>query len=557
MYGFPVIRSIAFVVAASVIVVSCSNSPEALPTSTEQVVSTTAATTTETPSETTEELVERLGGAVVRLDVAACDGEYVGAGFLIDEHHIVTVAHNIVGAELIAATTGDEIAIAEPVGMDVLRDIALLRTDIPMGDVYFDLEGSEPIVGQDLVLFGFPLGLDLTVTRGIVSNADVELPEEPLLRFIQIDAAANPGNSGGPVVTADGDLIGILQSGIVGFEGLNFATKLTVVERLLNSWIDSPALPAVDCGTLEEESASTGANTTESTSKPTNTTAPTPISATPTDSGSEVSIHQHADRTPNSVNLVFVVTVSDPDGIDSDFGGYGENGSGAICVKEHSEPNGETNMHLTYICRPTDERIFLHQYADSRGNVYRTPHTISDAAQTTTSTTPSVSACQIVSGGFRPEPLISGGWNGEVVSRESGRFLSVAWVGFMVFEWQGGLAFLSTEDGSPECVRDAWVAAKNMDNGNWDYDFPSLNAGLSSLTTQVVGFECAGAGATWSPGDGNSELLDGQVVQAFASGECRLPDDLPSGTYTIRFRAESSNGQSMVRERTFEVPEAP
>ena len=235
VYRLGVIRSCAVVVAASVIAASCSDSPEVLPTSTEQVVSTTTAetTTTEAPTETTEELVERLGGAVVRLDVAACDGEYVGAGFLIDEHHIVTVAHNIVGAELIAATTGDEIAIAEPVGMDVLRDIALLRTDIPMGDVYFELEGSEPVVGQDLILFGFPLGLDLTVTRGIVSNADVELPEEPLLRFVQIDAAANPGNSGGPVVTAEGDLIGVLQSGFTGFEGLNFATKLTVVERLL------------------------------------------------------------------------------------------------------------------------------------------------------------------------------------------------------------------------------------------------------------------------------------------------------------------------------------
>ena len=273
MCGRSVIRSISLLVVASVIAVSCSDSPEVLPTSTDQVVSTTTlveatstiveTTTTEAPVETTEELVERLGGAVVRLDVAACDGEYVGAGFLIDEHHIVTVAHNIVGAELIAATTGDEIAIAEPVGMDVLRDIALLRTDIPMGDVYFDLEGSEPVVGQDLILFGFPLGLDLTVTRGIVSNADVELPEEPLLRFVQIDAAANPGNSGGPVVTAEGDLIGILQSGIVGFDGLSFATKLTVVERLLESWVDGEALESVDCA--DYVSGSTGSVSSGST----------------------------------------------------------------------------------------------------------------------------------------------------------------------------------------------------------------------------------------------------------------------------------------------------
>ena len=319
MYGFPVIRSIAFVVAASVIAASCSNSSEPLPTSSEQVVSTTAVatTTTEVPSETTEELVERLGGAVVRLDVAACDGQGVGAGFLIDEHHIVTVAHNIVGAELIAATTGDEIAIAEPVGMDVLRDIALLRTDIPMGDVYFDLEGSEPVVGQDLILLGFPLGLDLTVTRGIVSNADVELPEEPLLRFVQIDAAANPGNSGGPVVTADGDLIGILQSGFVGFEGLNFATKLTVVERLLDSWIGQSALSPVACDENEQGSAATegATDSTEGVPSPVNSAPPrTTTTSVPIDSLSlapQVSI-KSAVWDPNSKIVKVVVGVRNP-----------------------------------------------------------------------------------------------------------------------------------------------------------------------------------------------------------------------------------------------------
>lgn len=222
---------------------------------------------------------------MVRLDVAACDGEYVGAGFLIDERHIVTVAHNVVDAELIAATTESEIAIAVPVGVDVLRDIALLRTDIPIGDTYFDLAGSEPVVGQDLILFGFPLGLDLTVTRGIVSNADVELPDEPLLRFVQIDAAANPGNSGGPVVTAGGELIGILQSGIVGFEGLNFATKLTVVERLLRSWVDAPALKSGGCSSLEEEAAPTGAAAAQTTSNPRNTTPTAVTTSLPARSG--------------------------------------------------------------------------------------------------------------------------------------------------------------------------------------------------------------------------------------------------------------------------------
>ena len=375
------IRPIAFVVAASVIAASCSNSPEALPTSTEQVVSTTAAetTTTETSSETTEELVERLGGAVVRLDVAACDGEYVGAGFLIDEHHIVTVAHNIVGAELIAATTGVEIAIAEPVGMDVLRDIALLRTDIPMGDVYFDLEGSEPVVGQDLILFGFPLGLDLTVTRGIVSNADVELPDEPLLRFVQIDAAANPGNSGGPVVTAEGDLIGILQSGFVDFEGLNFATKLTVVERLLNSWVGSPSLLLDDCGALEGVAAPSSSNPSSTPPNAgTNTSSPGNSSTTTTiDSGIPNSPAVLTFEGESSFGYQWFVDptsywigVSDADGISDPPNVYLSGPSTVTCELGHPLSGDETEKTIIYFCplpSMAGSYSLLVKFTDDRG----------------------------------------------------------------------------------------------------------------------------------------------------------------------------------------------
>ena len=381
------IRSIPLVVIASVITASCSGSSEVLPTSTEQVVSATTAatTTTEAPTETTEELVERLGGAVVRLDVAACDGEYVGAGFLIDEHHIVTVAHNVIDAQLIAATIGDEIAIAEPVGMDVLRDIALLRTDIPMGDVYFELEGSEPVVGQDLILFGFPLGLDLTVTRGIVSNADVELPEEPLLRFVQIDAAANPGNSGGPVVTADGDLIGILQSGIVGFEGLNFATKLTVVERLLNSWIDSPGLPAVDCGDVKEEDQPVDSGTTQTTAKPT-TSGPSGTASTTvvTDSGSEVTISASIDWGDNTLSVRTIV--DDPDGVNPTSVIFG---TVVNCPLTGREVEGSRHEISWECAPPTDSGPHLidFYYTDDLGNAYREMLTIEIPPKPSTTTT--------------------------------------------------------------------------------------------------------------------------------------------------------------------------
>ena len=247
------IRSIAFVVAASVIAASCSNSPGDSSTPTTEATSTTVGSTAE--------LVERVSSSVVRLDVTACDGEYVGAGFLIDETHIVTVAHNVVGAESVIAELGDEVGIPQLIGVDEERDIALLRSDIPMGSVYLDLEGGESAVGDDLFVFGFPLGLDLTVTRGILSNANVELEGEPLLRSLQIDAAASPGNSGGPVVNGEGELVGILRSGMEGYEGLNFATKVSSIARLVESWIGNPNAAFAEC-------ANSVATSTDSAEKP-------------------------------------------------------------------------------------------------------------------------------------------------------------------------------------------------------------------------------------------------------------------------------------------------
>ena len=107
---------------------------------TTQVVTPTSEpepTAEETPEEVAEPLstadqFELVKGGVVRLEADTCYGDSVGTGFLIDENHVVTVAHVVDEAQEIIAYVNDEIAIAEVVAIDLDRDLALLRTDIPV-----------------------------------------------------------------------------------------------------------------------------------------------------------------------------------------------------------------------------------------------------------------------------------------------------------------------------------------------------------------------------------------------------------------------------------------
>ena len=191
---------------------------------------------------------ELVKGGVVRLEVATCEAGGIGTGFLIDENHIVTVAHVVDEAQEIIASVDDEIAIAEVVAIDRDRDLALLRTDIPFGSYYFSLGDFDYRTGDQITVIGFPLGLDLSLTVGTISNEEVSFDFLPLLTFMQIDAPANPGNSGGPVLNADGEVIGIVDWQISDTQGLNFAISVDSVDRIFSSWLDNTPISFPACG---------------------------------------------------------------------------------------------------------------------------------------------------------------------------------------------------------------------------------------------------------------------------------------------------------------------
>jgi S1-C subfamily serine protease len=108
---------------------------------------------------------------------------------------------------------------AEVVGRDRARDLAVLRVSglpVRAKPLWQEPLRNRPRPGDELLLVGSPFGLGGTVTTGVVSAI------RP--RLIQTDAAANPGNSGGPAVDADGRVVGVLVGG--GGENVNFAVPI-------------------------------------------------------------------------------------------------------------------------------------------------------------------------------------------------------------------------------------------------------------------------------------------------------------------------------------------
>ena len=187
------------------------------------------------PESTVTKLVPQLGEAVVKVSTPGG----LGSGFVIsDQGHVITNYHvveretNIKVTLFLQRKNGlekREISNVKILATHPLRDIALLQIDkkdlksISLNPVVIS-ESSEVGVGDMVFAIGNPLGLERTVTKGIVSSVTRTLGH---LRFIQTDAAINPGNSGGPLFNKRGEVIGVACAGYTMFGGLAFGIPST------------------------------------------------------------------------------------------------------------------------------------------------------------------------------------------------------------------------------------------------------------------------------------------------------------------------------------------
>lgn len=158
-----------------------------------------------------------------------------GTGFLITEDgYVVTNAHVLSGASKVSTITSDKESIgAEFIGYDSDFDIALLKIE---GDYeLLDFADSDDVdVGEKVIAIGNPLGLQFSVSQGIVSA--VHRPGiNSIEAYIQTDAALNPGNSGGPLINTKGEVIGINNFKVGGGENLGFALESNFIKSTVNS----------------------------------------------------------------------------------------------------------------------------------------------------------------------------------------------------------------------------------------------------------------------------------------------------------------------------------
>jgi serine protease Do len=167
----------------------------------------------------------------------------LGSGLIIDRQgHIITNNHVVAGADQVHVKLVDgREFVAKVVGTDPTTDIALLQVPTAQADTLptVTLGNSDSLrVGDWVLALGNPLGLDFSVTAGIVSARGRQLSGNAgaLEDFIQTDAAINPGNSGGPLVDLFGQVIGV-NSAIAGgprFVGYGFAVPINLARRVVS-----------------------------------------------------------------------------------------------------------------------------------------------------------------------------------------------------------------------------------------------------------------------------------------------------------------------------------
>jgi S1-C subfamily serine protease len=172
------------------------------------------------------------------------EGIATGSGFVIDDDgHVATNAHVVAGASNVRIRFQEgSLVDAEVVGTDASTDIALLKVD--PGDAELTplppADSGDVKVGDIVLAIGNPLGLEDTVTAGIVSGKQrrIEAPNGfPIENVIQTDAAVNQGNSGGPLLDMQGRVIGInsqiATAGGTGFIGIAFAVPSNTAKRVI------------------------------------------------------------------------------------------------------------------------------------------------------------------------------------------------------------------------------------------------------------------------------------------------------------------------------------
>jgi len=189
-----------------------------------------------------ESLFDQTIGSVVSVQTNAGQGSgfVYDAGNATDSTQIVTNAHVVGNAETVQIQFEEgEYRTGSVVGQSAFADLAVVNvTDAPDYADSLSLASTEPSRGEKVAALGNPLGLDETITHGIVSGVNRSLPTRlgfAIPDVVQTDAPISPGNSGGPLVTCDAEVVGVNTAGIAqqGAENIGFAVSASIIDRVV------------------------------------------------------------------------------------------------------------------------------------------------------------------------------------------------------------------------------------------------------------------------------------------------------------------------------------
>jgi len=160
-----------------------------------------------------------------------------GSGFIVSADGLVlTNAHVVDGAKVVTVKLADHREFkAKVLGADRMSDIAVLKIDAHNLPTVQIGNSDQLGVGDYVLAIGEPFGLEETATASIVSAKGRSLPGDGYVPFIQTDAAVNPGNSGGPLFDANGNVVGInaqIYSSSGGYQGVSFAIPINVAVQI-------------------------------------------------------------------------------------------------------------------------------------------------------------------------------------------------------------------------------------------------------------------------------------------------------------------------------------
>lgn len=243
------------VVGAATLVAACGSTGPGSPASHSQTTGTgttsgashsRSITSTQTTSaqESLSQVVARTQTGVIRIEAVGCDTESIGTGFLIGPRLVATVEHVVAGATSIRLVRdGKTVAVGTVIGEDSARDMALVQASKAVRGYVFGFSTAAPTLGESVAALGFPYGLPLSLTQGVVSGTQRTIPIDGIQRrgLVQLDAPVNPGNSGGPVfTTSSGQVIGLIDLGATHAAGIAFAVSSRVADPLLTAWTIAP-----------------------------------------------------------------------------------------------------------------------------------------------------------------------------------------------------------------------------------------------------------------------------------------------------------------------------